>query len=240
MRLHISILAVFTLFIGACKVSTKPKAPTIKPIEIQLPTFKISELPKEFFVCDQPETNISEELKKTAIEVKGVTNVQDRERTDCNGKKTLEPKASLHDFNSNLTITPPEEIRSKVTMADIENKRTCASRRLQVDSKETKDPSLTPTAQWAISPYWIDSDGHITIGVNDTTFVLNSGLNVLPGQNLMSVIYYGRCLGKRNEAGVCDKAEELVRKQVLVNVILEKQELNGVRQWDTCYKSKTK
>jgi hypothetical protein len=188
----------------------------------------------DFMVCDKVEKNVSEELSKHPTKIQGFTSLQDIESTDCDGKKTLAPKVPINDFSVNLTIEPPAGLNSKVTYATIENSRTCAARRLDVKSGEAPLPD---SPEWLAHPYWINDQGRIVIGTNDSMMRMQIGLNVASGQNILNITYYGRCLEKPDDKGICRKAEELARKAVLVNAEIEKREVNGVFTINTCRKT---
>lgn len=234
--LTIGMLAVTATSMSACKKVAEYKAPEIKAPVIDPPVFKPpvidTELFKETFVCDQVSKDVDEELNKRAIKVVGYSDLQDVETTDCDGKKTLSPKLPLQTFAYNLTIAPPVNLKSKVISASIENTRTCVKRQITV-GPSIKSPSLA-SAEWSANPYWMNDIGAVIIGLNDDWLRTSLGLNILEGQNLITVVYYGECLGETNEKGVCENAQELARKTVIVDATIEIRELNGIRAVNTC------
>ncbi|MGE0525954.1 MAG: hypothetical protein AB7G93_16530 [Bdellovibrionales bacterium] len=237
-------------FTCSCEITKEPKIPELPKIP-EIPTFNLprgTEPPptgspastlKDLFVCDKATENTSDEVKRNAIQVRGTTSYQDVESLDCDGKKTFFPKFPLNDFKANLTIPPPERLSPEVTFAIVENNRTCVSRRVMVSPGNTS--RVTPgDPLWSAHPYWIDAQGLILLGLTDSSARAATGLNVLSGPNLLSITYFGRCLETPDEGGICTKAEELAKKQVLITVDLVKQELNGVRVFNSCDKTKNK
>ncbi|MGZ6479532.1 MAG: hypothetical protein ACXWQE_09535 [Bdellovibrionales bacterium] len=234
MRLKLIGLVMIATLISACKVEkAEYKAPDFKMPEIKLPIGKDLQIP-DFFVCNKIDNNVSEDLKKNAIQVHGTTDLQDTESV-CDGKKTLAPKMAQQNFRADLDINPPESLKSKVSFAIVENTRTCVSRRLTVQPVSTESPEAQK-ALWPANPYKLDEKGLIKIGLNDSTFRMQFGLNVSKGQNLISIIYYGRCLEKPSDPGVCNKGEELARQTILVNADIEVRELNGIKTYAGCIK----
>jgi hypothetical protein len=242
MRLATLSLVSMIAILSGCKDPTPSyKAPEIKRQEVKIPSGTDFKLPIEFMVCDKVEANVSKELTKHPLNTRGFTDLQDMEGTDCDGKKTTTPKMPLNNFNANLTIDPPAGIKSNVNFAIVENTRTCSSRRVTFKAGEV-NPLGTPV--WADRPYFMDEHGRITLGMIDSPFLLRVGLNVANGQNILNITYYGRCLdavkAAATTAGECEKGEELARKSVLVNAEIEKREIDGVYQIDSCTKPKVK
>lgn len=234
--LTIGMLAVTATSMSACLKVAEYKAPELKTPVIEPPVFKPpvvdTESLKAIFVCDQITKDIDEEINKHAIKIQGHSDLQDVESTNCDGKKSLSPKMPLQNFSHNLAIAPPENLNSKVTSASIENTRTCSKRQLTIDPSPT-EPSLT-SAKWRAHPYWLSDSGTIVIGLNDNLVKFSIGLNVLNGQNLITIIYYGECQGELNQNGVCENPKELARKTVLIDASIEVRELNGIRAVNTC------
>lgn len=230
MRSQIAILALaLPVALTGCKVKTKTETTkyTIKPIKIELPPFQMDfdpDLFKDLFICNQETKELDREIENNALQVRGFTDKQDIESTDCEGKKTLSPKSALHNFKQNLVIEPPGGLEGKVASVSIKNTRTCAERQATVDPKS--EFPLTQSALWEVAPYWASKDGAIVVGLNDSRLRKSLGLNALNGKNLLEITY-------RDADG-----KELDKKSVLVNATIEVRELNGIHPMNNCHDEK--
>lgn len=229
MRSQIAILALaLPVVLVGCKVKSKTETST-KTFTWRIPFPDIKIDPKfldSLVTCDELPKYLDREVEKNALTVKGFTDKQDTEHTDCDGKKTLSPKLPLLNFKHDLAIEPPDGIEGKVVSVRVKNTRTCIERKIDVD-KKNKFP-LTQSAPWAEKPYWLNPDGAIVIGLNNSFLKTAAGLNVFEGLNLLEIAYLNA------------KGEELAKKSILVNAEIEVRELNGIKTVNACRDEKKK
>lgn len=213
--MRIQLIGVLTVFVAlaACKREGGPKMPTVKTPQTKVPS---GDAGMEFlFVCDKTTQSLSEDIKKSAIEIEGTSERRDLEGPGCDGRKILMPKFPRNNFRQELTIRPPANLKGEVKFAEIENTRTCASRRITF--RASNQPTSFDSKAWLEEPYWIGKESTIVIGLTDWPARLFSpGLNILNGQNLMNVVYFGI------------NGEELGRQTILVGVKIEYREINGI------------
>lgn len=184
-------------------------------------------------MCDKTDQIITDDLKLKAIKIHGTNDLQDVETTDCDGKKTLLQKNSMENFSAELKIDPPDGLGAPVSFVEVKNARTCSERRVQVKS----DVVSTSGSGDPLKLGELDKNGTVTIGLSNKWIRNLLGLNVAKGSNLVTVVYYGKCLDEKPTAH-CVKGEELARKVVLVDVTIEDKQLNGIKSINTCTKKK--
>jgi hypothetical protein len=192
------------------------------------------------------ELAISDEAKANAMTIEDQIESQDIETTDCEGN-IKNSHGPVRDLDQVIAVTAPHAFADKVSFIRVENPRTCA-----IQSFDTSD-KLGPTenkvdgeAPVVIGSSFSEADrlGNSRIIVNDSDYKLILYLNVKDGANVLKISYFGKCLKYREnpdtrskaEYYLCEQAELLGTKDVLLTVHVDRPEIPGTKRVSTCRK----
>jgi len=229
--MRFGILVLTSLLVNACDVTPKPYTPpqlpspenfnaeSNKAIEEALRSTK--DLFRSFQVCDEVQKQVPDSVVKRAMFVRGELELQDTEMLNCEGKKSLQRKIPIKNFEESLEISPPQ-LNAPVEQVRIENKRTCVDQDAILD-RNGADPIVS--AILLGHAHKLNSNGNLILKLTNSLMkppFHSNGLNVRVGQNIIELIYFNR-----------DK-EEVGRQTVLVNVEIKTRAISGLRKVDTC------
>ncbi len=204
-------------------------------------------------VCNKNESELSLakfSVDSTLVFEDRIENM-DIESTYCDGKVTTSHGAT-RSFSKLVEVEPDTDYGEAVNFIKVENQRTCATHALDyvnepIDKKEETVASSQPsTTENSITPF-VKKNGRAKFRIDDIEVKLFSFLlNVKDGFNPVTIHYYGKCLKykdgigegeKLNFAMNCLEAEELGRKEILIQLKIDRPEVPGLYQRNTCTKT---
>lgn len=240
MRIFAFSVTVFVCGLTASGCVYKVEIPTAKPIKL--------DFSKVLETCEK--TEAEQAIPADALEKKIVLTdrieSQDVQTLDCDGNViSLKPR-STRTFEAVVTLQPPSEALDGLNYIEVENRRTCASRRGGVSDKflsEEAPAAAKILASEIPSAPIADRKGFGQLPVSDSKSILVHRLNIADGLNTIEVRYYGKCIEYRAEQdrvpglgdlANCLKAELLATKISVIDLKVERPQISGVKQVVEC------
>lgn len=207
--------------------------------EIMKPLLEAEKKLQELQICRTKEADqkISEAAEANAVALALTAKVQDTTYINCEGKD-LNVGQIQDESQGSVVITGPS-VAKPITSVEISSDRTCAkleSDKVVADVKQTPDvPSLV-----------VEADGDVKVPVSNSNLKLGIAMNITEGKNLLKLKYFS-CTESIEGFGadgtisqVCTKKELVAEKEVVLNVTITKEVVEGNRRIEKCDKPKVK
>lgn len=177
---------------------------------------------------------ISEAAEAAAVTTEIVADVQDTNvvNAQCNGKDIL-TEGRVYEASGSVIVTGPQVTEPIVTV-EVESDRTCAkleSYTSVADVTQAQDKTVLV----------LEADGDIQLPISNS-LKLNNSINVAEGKNLLKVKYF-KCIGwiegfpqGGTPVQACAKTELVAEKEIVLNVAIKKNVIEGVRTEEGCPK----
>ncbi|MDG0816482.1 hypothetical protein [Bdellovibrio svalbardensis] len=250
MTVSFKLFALFlsTSIIAGCNVA---KVPDVKVPDVKLDA-DTEKLLSSMYTCDKKdsELDLSRFDQRDALIVRDKIESKQLVFVDCKGNKTAFGMAPTRKLNQFITVEAPSELKEKVNFVQIENSRTCS-----VQKVDAKDDSLLEEQIIEVSgqdPIKLPGPTSTALGISGKMKILLSDdtmkfaslyLNVHDNNNTLKISYYGKCLKYRDvkneklgESYNCLEADLLGETQMLVSVKIERPEVAGTVERNTCTK----
>ncbi len=237
-------LLVITFFIASCHSPTTD----FQPPDVKLPDLKSDTVLKDILACDKKESEmtISDEARKNAVSIEDRIEMQNMEKTDCDGKVET-TFGQVRSLDQIVSVDPPQEFQEDVTFVKVENIRTCSIQQFDGDEKLSATEYQNEKGETVQLPVGLsesDRKGHIRINISDWFYNTGFQVNVRNGANLLEISYFGKCLKYRENPDLsikaehyrCEKAELLGSKEVLLNAKIDYVKVDGTKKINTCQK----
>jgi hypothetical protein len=238
-----------TFLLTNCKPPTSDfQSPDVKMPDVKMPDPKTDSILKDILVCDTKDNEmvISDEAQKNAMSIEDRIELQNMERTDCDGKVET-TFGQVRQLDQRISVDPPQEFQEDVTFVAVENVRTCSTQKFDAIEKLSATEYQNEkgeTVQLPVNDSESDRKGHIRIQVSDEMFNLQDLVNVANGKNLLKISYFGKCQKYREnpdpsikaENYRCEQAELLGSKEVLLNAKIDYVKVEGTKKINSCIK----
>lgn len=243
---HFIFLTCATFLASCSAPKSEVKTETIK---IEIPNIDTTTILSGLVSCNKNEET-QDFLKVDASNVLTVTDsipTQDFEVKDCDGKVTRKGNGPIREVAKTLDVPKPTSLEAELSFVEVTNDRTCKTLRASVvknDEFQNYD-LLADGSQLTHLTTRANEDGELKILVNDSTWLYYIGLNIADGKNVLTIKYYGECLEQKENptpnAGPsvnCKRAKEIGSQIVGVDLKVERNAIEGIREINECKTSK--
>ncbi len=177
---------------------------------------------------------ISEAAEAAAITTEIIADVQNTNvlNAQCSGKDVL-TEGRVYEASGSVIVTGPT-VAATIFAVEVESDRTCAKIKSEssvADVSQTQNKSVLV----------LEADGDIQLPVSNS-LKLNNSINVGEGKNLIKVKYF-KCdsfverIGVAGAASqICEKKTLVAEKELVLNVAIKKNVIEGVRTEEGCPK----
>lgn len=201
---------------------------------------------KNLFGCNKPETDqvVSDEARANTFLVEDKIESQDIEYLSCSGTVETKTHGPVRSMFKMLELPAPENIKGSLSFIEVENARACSKSKVNVVPDAALGTSFTlpdGTKLELDTPFSrVGESGKIYLALTDSNLFSGLRTTLLDGLNALTIKYYGRCLKYKSTESAsteCEEAELIGQKEILVDLKVDRPEIEGVKRVDICRSS---
>lgn len=227
------------LLLGACTPPPKDKT------DLSDVTLNIDQMLGN---CKKAESDvtITAAANQNQFDIEDDIDTKAHETVDCEGKVIAKEKRPVRNLSKRIYISAPAEISKKVSYVQVENDRTCGIHAFDSDEGEVSSEQDEESTGIDVFPASkADQQGNVRLVVSDDTYTItNFSINTRDGKNPMKVTYFGECLKydakkeatDKSKYRFCIEPQILGSKEILVNIRINRPEVEGVVTVKECRK----